>query len=575
MPQPHCRLPPDRHPPPEWATRARRFVLGILLLLALCATAAAQPSEPTTAPEAARPTAPVVIDGRTLFRVRGVTAFPAGQRAKEIASRIRAFAADRGQPTAALHAEEVEHGTQILAGSTPLMLVVDADGQGEGVDRRLLARAHVQAIARAVTAYRDDRTRPRLIRDTQWALAATAIAAAAAFLLWKLLQRLAAFTERRYQRRIERIEAGSFFLIRAKTIWDVAHAILVALGVLLAATGIYLYLDFVLNLYPWTRGIAHNLLAMLMAPVVGIGTRILFAIPNIIVLVIVVLAARYVLMLAYRFFKAIEQRQIKLANFDAEWADPTLKIVRLLIIAFAAVVAYPYIPGSQSAAFKGITIFLGVLFSLGSSSLIANLIAGYTMTYRRAFRVGDRIAIGPTIGDVTEVRLMVTHLRTVKNEEVIIPNSTILAGEVTNYSSLARETGLILHTSVGIGYETPWRQVEAMLLMAAERTAGLLRSPPPFVLQKALGDFCVTYELNVYCDRPLEMYLLYAELHRSILDVFNEYGVQIMTPAYVADPAEPKIVPRKQWFAAPAPSGDGPDRVRKADEAPVPAVPSQ
>jgi small-conductance mechanosensitive channel len=222
------------------------------------------------------------------------------------------------------------------------------------------------------------------------------------------------------------------------------------------------------------------------------------------------------------------------------------------VIGFAIVVGYPYIPGSDSAAFKGLSLFFGVVFSLGSSSAIANTIAGYSLTYRRAFRVGDRVKIGDVFGDVTEIRLQVTHVRTPKNEEVVVPNSTILNQEVTNYSALARTRGLILHTTVGIGYETPWRQVEAMLLLAAERTPGVLRDPKPFVLQKSLGDFAVSYEINVYSDDAQAMMPLYTALHRQILDVFNEYGVQIMTPAYEGDPEQPKVVPRDQWHLAPA-----------------------
>jgi small-conductance mechanosensitive channel len=176
------------------------------------------------------------------------------------------------------------------------------------------------------------------------------------------------------------------------------------------------------------------------------------------------------------------------------------------------------------------------------------------MAYRRAFHVGDRIKVGDLMGDVAEIGLMVTHMRSVKNEELVVPNSLILNSNVVNYSSLGRKQGLILHTAVGIGYETPWRQVEAMLLMAAERTPGLLRDPTPFVLQLSLNDFAVTYELNVYCDKPGEMDRLYTELHRYVLDVFNEYNVQIMTPAYIADPTEPKVVPPGQWFAKPAES---------------------
>ncbi len=174
------------------------------------------------------------------------------------------------------------------------------------------------------------------------------------------------------------------------------------------------------------------------------------------------------------------------------------------------------------------------------------------MTYRRAFRVGDRVQIGGTLGDVIETRVQVTHLRTAKNEEVIVPNSNILSNEVINYSSLARSDGLILHTTVGIGYEVPWRQVEAILLMAAERTEGLMKEPPPFVRQLALADFAVNYEINAYCDNAQAMFSLYDALHRNVLDVFNEYGIQIMTPAYRADPEVPKLVAKDGWFSAPA-----------------------
>ncbi len=186
------------------------------------------------------------------------------------------------------------------------------------------------------------------------------------------------------------------------------------------------------------------------------------------------------------------------------------------------------------------------------------------MIYRRALKVGDRITIDNFTGDVTERRLMVTHLRTIKNEEIVVPNSTIINSHVINYSTLARTRGLILHTTVGIGYATPWRQVEAMLRLAAERTPGLLEEPAPFVLQKSLGDFAVTYELNAYCDDPQKMGRLYTAMHQNILDVCNEHGVQIMTPAYEGDPDTPKVIPKDQWYLPPAkpttePAGDGPE----------------
>jgi small-conductance mechanosensitive channel len=241
-----------------------------------------------------------------------------------------------------------------------------------------------------------------------------------------------------------------------------------------------------------------------------------------------------------------------MATFDRDWAAPTYKLARLAIVAFALVVAFPYIPGSNSAAFQGVTLFMGVVFSLGSSSIVGNIISGFSLTYRRTFHIGDMVRIGDHTGRVEQMRLLVTHLRTAKNEEVIVPNSSILDSEVLNYSTWASEKGLVLHTTVSVRYEVPWRQVEAMLIEAAAQTPGLRQDLPAFVLQRSLGDFAVTYEINAYCDTPGRMLALYAELHRNILDVFNKYGVQIMTPAYEGDPAEPKVVPVEHWYTKPA-----------------------
>jgi small-conductance mechanosensitive channel len=314
----------------------------------------------------------------------------------------------------------------------------------------------------------------------------------------------------------------------------------------------YLWLGLVLDLFPWTRPLAQRLLELFVDPLRAMALGFLGTLPDLAFLAILFLVARYVLKLIGLFFQGVERGVIALAGFDPEWAAPTYRIVRLLVVVLALVVAYPYIPGSGSDAFKGLSIFLGVIFSLGSSSVIGNLIAGYTMVYRRAFRVGDRIEIGLVRGDVTQTRLLVTHLRTVKNEEVVVPNSVVLNSHVINRSTLAKTRGLILHATVGIGYETPWRQVEEMLKLAAGRTPGLLAEPPPFVHLQALGDFAVTYEINAYTDDPHGMARHYSELYRNILDVFNEYGVQIMTPAYEGDPEQPKLVPKEQWYIAPA-----------------------
>ncbi len=340
----------------------------------------------------------------------------------------------------------------------------------------------------------------------------------------------------RVKEQLTGLEARFMRIVSASHVWNALRGVRKFIWSMATVIAAVLYLDYVLHLFPWTRLFASRLWSLLIDPLRSMGEHVIAAIPDLVFLVILVFVTRYLLKTIRLFFVALAEGTTPLVNFERDWAWPTYRLVRFFVIAFALVVAYPYIPGSQSDAFKGISLFLGVIVSLGSSSVIGNIIAGYTMIYRRAFRVGDRVKIEEHVGDITESRLLVTHLRTPKNEEIVIPNSVILNSSVVNYSTLARKGQLILHATVGIGYETPWRQVEAMLLQAADRTEGLLKEPKPFVLQKQLGSFDVSYEINVYCDNAQAMNRLYTRLHRNILDQFNEYGVQIMTPAYEGDP---------------------------------------
>ncbi|HEY7745022.1 MAG TPA: mechanosensitive ion channel family protein [Desulfuromonadales bacterium] len=538
-----------------------RSIFHVVVLVASCLTlglsglaaAAEEPAELLDVESAlAGNTAPVVVDGVTLFRVRGIGAFPAEKRAEAISERIVALAADRSFPREALRLEEEAGATLIMADKKRIMGVFEADARLEGIDRQTLAQSYRSRTGEAIEAWRHDRAPGVLKRNVLFALGATLLLALALRIGFWIYRRLGAWLEVHLRSKFQGVQIRKFQLVRGEQLWQLftgARSLFWAVVVLAA---IYLYLFNVLSLFPWTRGLGKGLVDILINPLRIMGLGLLKAVPDLVFLLVFFFVTRYVLKLVRLFFAGVADGTVVLPEFEAEWAWPTFRLVRLLLIAFALIVAYPYIPGSDSGAFKGVSLFIGVLFSLGSSSLIGNLIAGYSMTYRRAFRIGDRIRVGEHIGDVEQRRLLVTHLRTPKNEEVVIPNSTILGGEVVNYSTLARQQGLILHTTVGIGYETPWRQVEAMLLEAASRTAGLLREPAPFVLQKALGDFCVTYEINVYCSKPQEMGPLYSELHRSILDVFNEYGVQIMTPAYEGDPEQPKVVSKEKWYTAPA-----------------------
>ena len=516
------------------------------------AHAAAAPPLPEAERESEYARATVMLDGEPLFVVSGVMAFPAEKRAQGIAGRIQAVAADHSIRADTIRVVQTEHGSDILAGDRFLMTVAEIDTKSEGVSHQLMAQAVQRRIADAITLYRSERTPHALLVKTAYALGATLVAGLLLLGVRRTFRWLDGLTERRFRARIEGLEAQSYRLVQAKQISAAVRGLSVSLRVLAYAAIAYIFLQIVLELYPWSRPLSRRLSTIFLGPLGSMASAVLDAVPNLVFIGILVFVTRYLLKLVRLFFSGIDSGTIALANFDRDWAWPTYRIVRFVAVAFAVVVAYPYIPGSTSPAFQGVSIFIGVIFSLGSSSFIANLIAGYSMTYRRAFRVGDRIQVGDVTGDVTETGLMVTRVRTVKNEEVVVPNSNILNSHIVNYSTFARKGGLILHTTVGIGYETPWRQVEAMLLLAAERTPGVLREPRPFVRQTALGDFCVTYEINAYCADAQAMALLYTDLHRNILDVFNEYNVQIMTPAYEGDPDQPKVVPKEQWFASPA-----------------------
>jgi small-conductance mechanosensitive channel len=524
--------------------------------------AAGTTDRPALAEAAERPTAPIVVDGATLLRVRGVSAYPAERRAAAITERIVAVAADRAVPAESIAVRETPLGSAVVASGRTLLVVVDADAELEGLTRHVLAQAYQHRVAEAITAYRRDREPAALWRGAARAATATLALVLGLWAGRRASRRLRAAVERRYRSRVHDVRLRTIEIVRGDQVWrGVERAERLATS-LLTLAACYAYVDYVLLLFPWTRALGHGLAATLLRPLTTLGTGLLHFLPDLLFLIVLALVTRWAIRLVGLLFRAIASGAVTLPDFDPEWARPTERIARIALVAAALIIAYPYIPGSGSEAFKGIGLVLGLMFSLGSPSVIGNVVAGLSLAFRRAFRVGDRVRIGEHVGEVAQVQLLTTYLRTPKNEQVVIPNALILNSEVVNFSTLAKDAGLILHTKVGIGYETPWRQVEAMLLEAARRTPGLRPEPAPFVLQRALGDFAVEYEVNVYCDDARGMFALYTALHRSILDVFNEYGVQIMTPAYEGDPEEPKVVPREQWFAAPARNGagDGADR---------------
>ncbi len=492
--------------------------------------------------------APVIIDGHELFLVRGIPSYPAEDRAKTIKERIENVANDysiRPEKVDIVHSEIRD---DIFISGKFIMSVFDVDAQLVGIEREVLSAVIKRNLTKAIYNYRHERTSETIINRALYAAGATLIIIFILLLIHWGIKKTHTLLERKLKAKIESLESKSFNLIRSNQLWLTIYSLSKVIKLILVLIILFIYLEYLLSLFPWTRGISISLIGIFITPLREFGISILNFIPNLAFLIVIFFVTKYILKLTKIFFNGIEQGNIKIHGFDAEWSLPTYKILRVFILLFGVIIAYPYIPGSDSDAFKGVSLFLGLLISLGSSSIIGNLIAGYSMIYRRTFRKGDLVKIDNYIGQVIDTKLFITRLHTPKNEEIVIPNSVILNNHVVNYSSLAHDRGLILHTDVGIGYETSWRQVEEMLKVAAERSEGFLKDPPPFILQKALGDFAVTYELNVYCKDPHNMLKLYTKLHQNILDVFNENNVQIMTPAYERDPEEPKVVPKDKWY---------------------------
>jgi len=305
----------------------------------------------------------------------------------------------------------------------------------------------------------------------------------------------------------------------------------------------YLYLNTIFSLFPITRGLSAKLLEEFINAVGFVLGAAWGYLPNLLTLFVIFAFGFYLIKLTRLFFKGIEEERISLSGFYPEWASPTYAITRFLIIAFLIIVAFPYLPGKDSPAFQAVSIFFGVLISLGSTGAISNIVAGIALTYMRAFNIGDRVQIADTTGDVVEKTMFVTRIKTIKNVEITVPNAMVLSNHIINYSTLAETEGLILHSKVTIGYDVPWKLVHDLLIQAANETENIEQSPSPFVLQTALDDFYVEYEINAYTKKANIMALTYNELHINIQDKFHAAGVEIASPGLTAlrDGNQPNI----------------------------------
>jgi len=298
---------------------------------------------------------------------------------------------------------------------------------------------------------------------------------------------------------------------------------------------LYLSIPLLFSIFPLTQRLAEALFGYILHPVKQIAHSLFNYIPELVTILVIVTITRYVLKFLRFLSEEVENENLKVPGFFPDWARPTYNIVRFLILAFMFVVIFPYLPGSDSDVFKGVSVFIGVVFSLSSSSIIGNVVAGIVITYMRPFKKNDRVKIGDVVGNVVEKTPFVIRIQTPKKEFITIPNSNVLSQNVINYSNSKLQGGLIVHTTVTIGYDVPWRQVHQILINAAKKTSNLNDSIAPYVLQTSLDDFYVSYQLNAHTNEPDKQPQIYSELHQNIQDGFNEAGVEILSPHYRAD----------------------------------------
>lgn len=362
-----------------------------------------------------------------------------------------------------------------------------------------------------------------------------------------LSRRLRAVAERRLAQNI----VGAVFIHNPRLVGffeGVVTAAVWALGLFLT----YTWVTFSLRRFEYTRPWGDPLRAFFFGHVKQALLAMVAAVPGLFTVLLILILTRMAARACQIFFNAVEEGRIVMPSKFAETAQPTRKLLTAALWLFAVAIAYPYLPGSDSEGFKGVSVFVGLVVSLGSSGLVNQMMSGLTLTYSRAVRRGDYVAVGGFEGTVTDLGTLSMKMRTAQAEDVTIPNAVVVSQVVMNYSRMAETEGVFVPTSVTIGYDTPWRQVEAMLLLAASRTPGVRREPAPYVRKSSLEDPYIKYTLLFCLERPADRLNLLGDVNANIVDAFNEYGVQIMSPRYFADPATPKVVPKEQWYPAPA-----------------------
>ncbi|GAB5557622.1 MAG: mechanosensitive ion channel family protein [Schleiferiaceae bacterium] len=409
------------------------------------------------------------------------------------------------------------------------------DTLGTGLTKRQIAKERYPKIVKAVTKNAKDQSLQTLLINIGSILVAIFVVILLIRLVRWLFKKLILRLYSNRDKYFGEIKFKSLQIITKQKVERSVFASLKILKYLIYVLIVYLALPVLFSVMPWAEDIADKVIEWTLNPIKTVFFGIVDFLPNLFFIAIIVIVSRYLLRFLKFLAEQLENKSLNLPGFFPDWAMPTFKIIKFIVIAFTVVIIFPYLPGSESEVFRGVSVFLGLLFSIGSSSAIGNMVAGLVITYMRPFKRGDRVRIGEVTGDVLEKTLLVTRIRTIKNEEITIPNSAILNGHTINFTTASEQKqGLILHATVTIGYDIPWRQVHELLIRAAEQTIEISEDPKPFVLQTALGDFSVSYQINAYTSKPSKMAAIYSDLYKNIQDEFSRAEIEILSPMYNA-----------------------------------------
>lgn len=433
-----------------------------------------------------------------------------------------------------LRVEEGEITHDILYNDIMLMSISETEALWHDSDRAALAAKYMTLIGQAIDKEMEQNSLKNTLMRVGEAVLVLLIIGALLWLLNRLFKRSRIYLMRQKERFVQPVQIRNYVLLSTNQIIGAVLWLNKVLKIALSLLLLYLALPVLFSIFPATKGYAGVLISWILSPVRRIFTGFLEYLPNLFTIAVIFLATRYLVRFIAYMATEIENGKLRLSGFAPDFARPTFNIVRFLLYAFMFIVIFPYLPGADSPIFQGVSVFLGVLFSLGSSSTIGNMIAGLVITYMKPFNIGDRIKVGDITGDVMERGLLVTRIRTIKNEDITVPNGNLLSGHIINYSSACEQEGLILHTTVTIGYDVPWKKMHTALIEAALATDMIEKSPQPFVLQTSLDDFYVSYQINAYTREPNRQALIYSLLHQNIQDKCNEHEIEILSPHYRA-----------------------------------------